>query len=135
LCAFDDPERIHSYHQVVYQLARDFDAAVICAAHPRKNSGAKPDKITLEGDSEAFFESIMGSSHFINSTGSLWGLERNREKNTTLFVGGRQRGNGEEHAIHYTLATAHRTTFHVFSISADNWTLYWSSNRPGGRTP
>ena len=61
------------------------------AAHPRNRgqNALQP----LAKDRDAFFEQVMGSSHLINSTGSLWGLER--EGDTTVFVGGRQRANGQ----------------------------------------
>jgi hypothetical protein len=51
-------------------------------------------------DSEAFFEEIMGSSHFINSCGSLWGLERNVDTGKSDFLTGTQRLTGT-----YSIAT------------------------------
>jgi len=38
----------------------------------------------------------MGSSHFVNSCGSLWGIERNIQTNRTDFLGGTQRLTGEQ---------------------------------------
>jgi hypothetical protein len=69
-----------------------FNAAVLIAAHPRKRGGDE-NQSTLADDPEGFFENVMGSSHFVNSCGSLWGLERNREDVVT-FIGGSQRVTG-----------------------------------------
>lgn len=116
---FADPERIHVYHGFVYGLASAFNAAIVTAAHPRKNSGdTKTGKVTMSKDPEAFFESIMGSSQFINSTGSLWGLERDRASGTTTFVGGRQRGDGHEGTI-------------TIELNPDNGRLQLVSNLSG----
>ena len=52
--------------------------------------------VKLEKDPEMFYETAIGSSHLINSTGNLWGLERNRQKGYTVFHGGRQRAEGQE---------------------------------------
>jgi hypothetical protein len=38
----------------------------------------------------------MGSSHFINSTASLWGLDRPEGEDYSVFLGGRQRGDGNQ---------------------------------------
>ncbi len=38
----------------------------------------------------------MGSSHFINSCGSLWGIERNSSTDRTDFLGGAQRLTGQQ---------------------------------------
>lgn len=83
--------RVNELMKFCFLLAREFNCAVILAAHPRKE-GEEP--ISLEDNPNRFFESIMGTSHFINSTGSLWGLERKDEDGHSLFLGGRQRGEG-----------------------------------------
>jgi hypothetical protein len=67
---------------------------MILPAHPRKED--PKNRVSLLKDPNAFFESIMGSSHLINSTGSLWGLERGEDQ--SVFLGGRQRGDGNQGA-------------------------------------
>jgi hypothetical protein len=95
---YTDPKRVHELMNLCYGLARDNNLAVIVAAHPRKDHDENP--ISLESSPLRFFESIMGTSHFINSTGSLWGLERQEQKDRSVFVGGRQRGDGnQEHTF------------------------------------
>ena len=91
---------IHRAMSFVWEPTRDFDAAVIIAAHPRKRD-KKSDSfgqtaVSLRNDPEGFFEEIMGSSHFVNSCGSLWGIERNLDTNRTDFLGGTQRFNGQQ---------------------------------------
>jgi hypothetical protein len=72
---------------------REEHAEALAAAHPRKGAGTTQDtmgdrqKITLANNPEEFFEATMGSSHFINSTGSLWGIERDEEDQTTILLG------------------------------------------------
>jgi AAA domain len=91
---YNDPKLVHSLIQFCYRLARLYNAAVILPAHPKKED--PKNRVSLHDDPNTFFESIMGSSHFINSTGSLWGLERHREMDWSVFLGGRQRGDGEQ---------------------------------------
>jgi len=89
-----DSTKMQQVMSFCYRTAADCNAAIIIAAHPRKD--AAPEKrISLQDDSVYFFESIMGSSQFINSTGWLWGMER-REDGISVFVGGRQRSEGHE---------------------------------------
>ena len=93
---YSDPKRIHHLMDFVYTMASNHNCAVIIAAHPRKDSADhRSDLLHAPGD---FFESVMGSSHLINSTGSLWGLERREEH--TIFLGGRQRGDGCERHLY-----------------------------------
>ncbi len=75
-----------------YEITKQQNAAVVIAAHPRKED--KRNRSSLQDDPELFFEETMGSSHFINSTGSLWAVERRDREGYTLFLGGRQRGDG-----------------------------------------
>ncbi len=91
---YSDPKLVHVLMQFCYRLARVYGAAIILPAHPKKED--PNNRASLADDSDAFFESIMGSSHFINSTGSLWGLERHVELDRSVFVGGRQRGDGHQ---------------------------------------
>jgi hypothetical protein len=92
---YNDPERIHSLIRFYYGLAQIANAPVGTAAHPRKEDKNSP--CDLWQEPELWAEQLMGSSHFINSTGSIWLLEKRDE--CSLFVGGRQRGNGEWNRI------------------------------------
>jgi hypothetical protein len=86
---YTDAEEIHKLMEFVFGLSQTFNAAVLIAAHPRKGSSVeKPNggSITLADDPEKFFEETMGSSHFVNSTGSLWGIERSGD-HTDLLLG------------------------------------------------
>ncbi len=96
---YNNPEKIHSLMMFCYELASDSNAAVVTAAHPKKEDKKNP--ADLWQSPELFAEEIMGSSHFINTTGSIWLLEKQDE--FSLFVGGRQRGNGEWNRVWLTL--------------------------------
>jgi hypothetical protein len=91
---YNDSKLVHALMQFCYLLARDHNAAIILPAHPKKED--PKNRITLLEDPDAFFEAIMGSSHFINSAGSLWGLERHVQLDRSVFLGGRQRGDGHQ---------------------------------------
>jgi len=91
---YSDPELIHLLMVEVYKWAKIFDCAVILAAHPRKEDLKHP--IRLDKEPEGFFETVMGSSHLVNSTGSLWGLQRFDSEGYSVFLGGRQRGDGQQ---------------------------------------
>ena len=91
---YNEPDLIHLLMSEVYQWAKEYQAAVILAAHPRKEDLGNP--VRLDENSEQFFETVMGSSHLVNSTGSLWGLQRRKDEDYAVFVGGRQRGTGQE---------------------------------------
>jgi hypothetical protein len=84
---------IHALMDFSWMLTQNYDAAVLIAAHPKKgnklDAGGNP--ISLRNDPEKFFEEAMGSSHFINSTGSLWGIERDRKNGRTDILLGAQR--------------------------------------------
>ncbi|MEO8593483.1 MAG: AAA family ATPase [Candidatus Solibacter sp.] len=92
---YNDPKKIHKVAKLCFDLGREHDAAVIVPAHPKKEDLQNP--IDLVHSPTSFFESIMGSSHFVNSMGSLWGLQRDAN-DVTAFVGGRQRGDGQQSA-------------------------------------
>ena len=109
---YNDPEIIHKLMDEVYQWAKRTNAAVIIAAHPRKDDFKHP--VDLQKDPDQFFEAVMGSSHTTNSTGSLWGLQRKDKLGYSIFLGGQQRGNGQ-HA--YTLIEKGDDEW--FSISPD----------------
>jgi hypothetical protein len=91
---YNDAKVVHELMTFCYQLAKSHDAAIILAAHPRKGDIEHP--MDLRRSAGEFFESIMGSSHFINSTGSLWGLDRPEGEDYSVFLGGRQRGDGNQ---------------------------------------
>jgi hypothetical protein len=91
---YNDAKRVHKLMSFCYELASDRNAAIIMAAHPKKRDPNNP--ISLLDNPDDFFESIMGSSHFINSTGNLWGLQRSADLDRSVFLGGRQRGDGHQ---------------------------------------
>ena len=103
--AYNDAKVIHKVATYAWKLTSDQNAAVVIAAHPRKKKGESGDFLggtgttTLRGDPEAFFEEVMGSSHFVNSCGSLWGIERDMQTNRTDFLGGTQRLTGEQSLV------------------------------------
>ena len=111
---YSDPELIHRLMTHVYRLVQRYNAAVIIAAHPRKED--RQNRVYLQRQPEAFFEEAMGSSHFINSTGSLWGIERNDSSGYTVFLGGRQRGDG--HASYTVLQKGDDDRFTVLPDAA-----------------
>jgi AAA domain len=89
---YSDATKVHQLMVFAYGLARDCNAAVIIPAHPRKTDNKNP--VSLVASPEMFAEEVMGSSHFVNSTGSIWALERDERSGKTVFLGGRQRGSG-----------------------------------------
>ena len=56
---------------------------VVTAIHPKKDDQALG-QVDLSERPNDFFENFMGSSHFINSTGSLWGLQRKEKEDYSL---------------------------------------------------
>lgn len=93
---YNNPKLIHELASFLFRITSDFNAAVIIAAHPRKrdkHSNATP---SLRDDPEGYFEEAMGSSHFVNSFGSLWGIERDQSNDRTVFLGGTQRFTGQQ---------------------------------------
>lgn len=96
LCAGDvnNPKMVHKMTKLCWDISQNYNCAVVIAAHPRKRG----DKVVdLVSDPEGFFEEVMGLSHFVNSFGSLWGLQRNQD-DITIFLGGAQRYTGSEMA-------------------------------------
>jgi AAA domain len=91
---YNDATRVHELMRFCSALAGNHSAAIILPAHPKKADMKNP--ISLLDNPDTFFESIMGSSHFINSTGNLWGLERCAALDHSAFLGGRQRGDGHQ---------------------------------------
>jgi hypothetical protein len=116
---YNNSKVIHRVNQFVWQLTKDFNAAVIILAHPRKRDkklDAKGSKCTarLRDDPEGFFEEVMGSSHFVNSCGSLWAIERDVNTDETDFLGGTQRLTGQ-----HTLMTLDKDEHDWFSSTTD----------------
>lgn len=91
---YNNARRVHDLVTFTYQLNKEFNSAVLFLAHPRKQSAEF--KVPLTDDPEQFFEEVLGSSHSINSTGTLWGLQR--VDDVTYFVGGAQRYRGTQGA-------------------------------------
>ena len=91
---YNNATRVHQLVTFAFLLNKKFDAAVLFLAHPRKQKAEF--KVKLTKDPEQFFEEVLGSSHIINSTGNLWGIQRDHDQ--TYFVGGAQRYTGEQGA-------------------------------------
>jgi hypothetical protein len=121
---YGDSKKLHAFWGFVFGLATKANAAIIVAAHPRKNNGQKPVKLE-DGDGGTFFESIMGSSQFINSMGSLWGLERQDDR--ALFLGGQQRATGEYQRAYLELGDDKR--FRVLSDANANLSLLLNTDK------
>jgi hypothetical protein len=100
--AYNDTKMIHAVATLAADLTSAHNAAVIIAAHPKKKGRESGSPLgprsnpTLRADPEGFFEEVMGSSHFVNSCGSLWGIERDTQTNRTDFLGGTQRYTGDQ---------------------------------------
>jgi len=75
---YNDSADMHKLMETTFDLGDEFNAAYIIAAHPRKQSNKEDDVPTLRDNRVGFYEMCMGSSHFINSTGSTWGIDRNK---------------------------------------------------------
>jgi hypothetical protein len=108
---FNAPKLMHELMKWVYLVARETDAAIIIPAHPRKQQPDNANQVTLFDEDvnlDAFFESVMGSSHLINSTGNLWGMERRPNDDTTVFIGGRQRVEGYTNRSYFKLTDQDR---------------------------
>src|ERR1700731_1053495 len=70
---YTDHTKIADFTRFIEHLSSKYDCAVITATPLRKIDRNKPTNIVKDGDS--FFEEAMGSSHFMNSCGSMWGLQ------------------------------------------------------------
>lgn len=92
---YNNSKKMHQLVTFIYQLNKRFGCAVQILAHPRKRNHEF--ETSLVDDPEQFFEETLGTSHGINSTGALWGLQRENE--TTYFVGGSQRYKGHQDAM------------------------------------
>lgn len=103
--------RVHALTSLCFDLSQTYNCAVIVAAHPRKANDTTP---SLIHNPEGFFEEIMGSSHFVNSFGSLWGIQRDSD-DLTHFLGGAQRFLGGQSVM------ALRKRDDGWFEPADNW--------------
>ena len=93
---YNDGPRVARFVENITKLSDNLRAAVIVAAHPKKQQGNTGNRVYLKDDSELFYEQVMGSSELINATGSLWAVERYRKEGYTIFHGGRQRAEGDD---------------------------------------
>jgi len=95
---YNNPTAVHALmNDLIFPLQHLYNAAVLIAAHPRKGSRVNDDAdepISLVKTPELFFEETMGSSHFINTTGSLWGVERDYNTERSHLCLGSQRFTG-----------------------------------------
>ena len=75
---YNDARTIHQLVTQVFKWAEKSNAAIMIAAHPKKLD--QKFRVTLaESGQEAFMESVMGSSHFINSMGCLYAIELDKK--------------------------------------------------------
>jgi hypothetical protein len=93
---FNNSKIVHETVMFARSISQDFNAAVILCAHPRKRPQDGSSPIRLRKSPSIFFEEVLGSSHFINSCGSLWGIERDWDSDLTDFVAGAQRSAGRQ---------------------------------------
>lgn len=94
---FNNAQRVQALMVLTFELEAAYNAATLIAAHPRKlgKQDSRQERITLRSNPDAFFEECMGSSHFINTTGSLWGIERDSNTGRSTLVLGAQRLTGQ----------------------------------------
>jgi hypothetical protein len=125
---FNNPKAVHSLVIFARDLTQTYNAAVMMPAHPRKRSQeAKSLPVKLRRDPHLFFEEVLGSSHFINNCGSLWGIERNRETETSDFVAGSQRVTGDDSVAVLRMDDA--KWFHVLDDKEQNLELLLKTDK------
>jgi len=90
---YNNSIKMHEFTKFQYAVSNRGNCAMITAAHPRKQSPDLRFKPSLAKSRDDFFDEVMGSSHFVNSTGSLWGIEKTSE-GYSYFLGGTQRLTG-----------------------------------------
>jgi AAA domain-containing protein/bifunctional DNA primase/polymerase-like protein len=110
---YNNAKAIHELVKFVWEIQSRFRCAVTVAAHPRKQSSDLVDTLSLVKNPNRFFEECMGSSHFINSTGAMWGIERD-EGDRTYLVLGSQRVTGD-----YTVTVAEKDDNHWLHLVQD----------------
>jgi hypothetical protein len=104
----------------LYRISNVGDCAVIIAAHPRKQSQDSRRKPSLVKSRDDFFDEVMGSSHLVNSTGSLWGIEKTQD-GYSHFLGGTQRLTGTSSVS--MIEMDHEGWFHLLGDVAGNFAL------------
>lgn len=102
---YNEPKVIHQLVTILNAYQKGAGMAIAVLAHPKKMQEVA---IKMKMGPEMFFEQCMGSSHFINSFGSLWGLERDERTDVTLFCGGAQRVDGTQ-------------SFTTLNLREDHW--------------
>jgi hypothetical protein len=90
---YNSPTKMHEVTKFQYAVSSAGNCAIIIAAHPRKQSQDSRYKPSLAKNRDDFFDEVMGASHFVNSTGSLWGIEKTPQGHSH-FLGGTQRLTG-----------------------------------------
>ena len=123
---YSNSKIIHKLAQFSWNLTHNYNTAVLVSARPKKRTNNQHASPTLRDDPESFFEEVMGSSHFVNSFGSLWGLERDAESDETIFVGGVQRYLGQQSLT--VLAKNDDDWFEVIDEPARNLKLACNTN-------
>jgi AAA domain len=91
--SYNNPNKMHEFGVFTFAVSNAGNCAVITAAHPRKQPSDSKYKPSLAKNRDDFFDEVMGSSQFVNTTGSLWGIERTSE-GYSHFLGGTQRLTG-----------------------------------------
>lgn len=103
---YNEAKVLQKVHEFAYGLAEHFNAAVVIPAHVRKRANNPQIPRTLmRDDPDGWFEEIMGSSNFINTFGSLWGVDRSGKgrEGWTDFLGGQQRLDGRHFLVTMTM--------------------------------
>jgi hypothetical protein len=98
---YNNAQKIEKLVNLINRIQDEYNTAVVTLAHPRKVGGKDDKPVSLVQSPGQFFEECLGSSHWINSNGSLWGMERN-EEDVTTFLGGAQRYQGDQSATELT---------------------------------
>ncbi len=110
---YNNSQAVHLIGKFAWDLALKCNASIIMPAHLRKRSPDEDNNLSLRKDTALYFENIMGSSHFVNSFGSLWAIER-ESSSQSCFVGGAQRYTGN-----YSISTMGLQEDGWFTITSD----------------
>lgn len=115
---YNDGPKIEQTVWFFINVAEQFNAALLIATHPRKQAKGKGERVTLENPDE-FYEEAIGSTNFINTMGSLWGIERNSKTGHANLLLGTQRLNGET-----SLTIAEKSDDDWFHVISDRQKLF-----------
>lgn len=119
---FNNAAVMQKVHDFAYDLAEHLNCAIIIPAHVRKASrGPGYTGSRLRDDPEGWFEEITGSSNFINTFGSLWGIEKDSRTDRADFCGGTQRLDGQH--VMSTVSLAENGWFVPVDDLYNNWQL------------